>query len=222
MRIEELIPGMSISLLVTVNNEHLTFESKIQEVYPRKRLVLADAIIRNNKVLSLHGENLIVDVVVNSEDDVPQIFKNVTVTTMRKGENSFCYNLATDAESKTYNRRQNFRCYVGLPTAVQLGMIRVPLPATIRVVSSTGFSIVCDRDYGLEPGAIIHADLKDHLEETDEYFKFEMYGLIARVQELENGNVLYGCRLNNSLSGLDAYIMKKERLRLRKSNGGNL
>ena len=49
-----------------------------------------------------------------------------------------------------------------------------------------------------------------------------MYGLLTRTQELENGKILYGCRLNNPVPGLEAYIMKKERLRLKKSNGGNL
>ena len=222
MRIEELIPETSISFLVNLNGEQLSFDSKILEVYPKKHLVLADAIVRNGKVVSLQGANLTVDVLVNTGDDKPQLFRNVTVTTMKKGENTFCYNLATAAESKTFNRRQSFRCFIGLPTSVQLGMNRVPLPAIIRDVSSSGFSVVCNKDYGLEPGAIIHVELKDRLEETEECFKFQMYGLIARVQSLENGGILYGCRLNNSISGLDAYIMKKERLRLRKSNGGKL
>ena len=53
-------------------------------------------------------------------------------------------------------------------------------------------------------------------------YSFHLYGLIARIQELDNGKVLYGCKLTGPVPGLDKYIMEKERLRLKSTNGGNL
>jgi hypothetical protein len=68
----------------------------------------------------------------------------------------------------------------------------------------------------LEVNQTVHAVLNDHMDETAENFNFHLYGLVARIQELENGLFLYGCRLNNPVPGLEQYIIKKERAVLRK------
>lgn len=222
MRIEELIPGMTITFLVDISGKQLEFESKITEVFPRKHLVLADVVYRRDKVVSFHGDNIIVDVLINTGEDKPQIFRNVVVKTLKKNNGTFCYNLICDTKSKTFNRRESYRCYVGLPTHVRTGMGRIPISAILRDVSINGFSVVCDRDLGVGQNQVLHAELKDQIDERNEKFDFELYGLVSRVHNLKNGNILYGCRLNNSVPKLESYIMKKERIRLRNNSGGNL
>lgn len=222
MRIEELTPGLSVTFLVTINKEFISFETTIQDVYPRKHLVLAEAIYYNGKIVSFRGKNILVDVLVKRGDEKPQLFKNVTVTTMKKPDNTLCYNLATIAESKPYNRRQHFRCYVGLPSVVQFGQNRSAQDAIIRDISLSGFSVTCDKDMEILPNQIVHTLFHDYIEELDEKFSLHLYGLIVRTHELENGKIVYGCRLNTRVSGLDNYIAKKERIRLRKTNGGRL
>ncbi len=219
MRLEELTPGTPITLMIEIKGQQLTFDTTIRDVYARRKLVLADAIYRDHKILAFHGSNIMVNILVTMEDDKPQLFKNVTVSIIKTKDGTLYYKLDASAESTTYNRRQSFRCYVGLSTSVRLGMNRVALPAIIRDVSNSGFAIVCDRDYGLDQNQIVHVVLNDNLEEISEEFNFQLYGLIARTQELENGKILYGCRLNNSLPKLDSYIMKKERLRLKRASG---
>lgn len=222
MRIEELTPGLNVTFLVTINGEFISFETKIQEVYAKKHLVLADPIYHNNKIVSFRGKNIIVDVLVKIGNKNPQLFKNVTVTTMRKPDNSLCYNLATIAESKPYNRRQHFRCYVGLPSVIQFGPNKAAQDAIIRDVSLSGFSVTCHKDMQISQNQIVHALFHDYIGELDERFSMHLYGLIVRSYELENGNIVYGCRLNTRVSGLDNYIAKKERIRLRNCNGGKL
>lgn len=222
MRIEELIPGMTISFLVNINGKQLDFDSKIIDVFPKRNLVLADVVYRRDKVVSFQGDNIIVDVVVNTGEDKPQIFRNVIVKTLKKSTGEFCYNLICDTESKTFNRRESYRCFLGLSTQVHTGMGRIPLPAILRDVSINGFSIVCDRELGLGLNHVLHVELKDTIEERNEKFEFQLYGLITRIHKLKNGKILYGCRLNNSIPKLEAYIMKKERIRLRNNSGGNL
>ncbi|MBE5883887.1 MAG: PilZ domain-containing protein [Lachnospiraceae bacterium] len=119
-----------------------------------------------------------------------------------------------------HNRRESYRCFVGIPSSVQLGPNHAALPTIIRDISISGFAIVCDKEFEIEPDRVIHVLLKDYLEELSENFIYELYGHVARTQQLENGKFLYGCRLNNTSPQLDAYIMKKERLRLKKTHGG--
>lgn len=215
MRIEELQPGTKVTLTVNINGEDLFFDTIVQEVHPRKHLILADAIYRDDKVISFRGTHLIVNLIVTIEENKPQIFKNVTVYTLRKPDGTFCYSIATIAESLNYNRRGSFRCYIGKPTSIQFGINRSAYEALLRDVSVTGFSIVSDHDLHLNENQMIHAVLLDSIEELDEKFRFDMNGLIARTQVLPNEKYLYGCRFNNPIAGLDAYISKKERMQLK-------
>lgn len=222
MRIEELTAEQSITLLVKLNGEQLTFDTKIQEVYPKKRLVLAAPIYQNEKVISFRAKNIVVDLLVNMSDMPPALFKNITITLMKKPDGSLCYRLDTIAESKGYNRRQNFRCFIGRQIAMQCGLNHSTCHAILRDISVSGFAVVCDSTTKLNDNRIIHVLFDDYLEETEQKFLFHLYGIIVRTQELQNGRILYGCRLNNRVIGIENYIMTKERIRLRKTNGGNL
>lgn len=218
MQIEEIPAGASITFLITISGEHLTFDSKIQAVYPKKHLVLADPVYHKDKVISFHGPKMIVNILVSFDDEKPQLFKNVTVTTMKKADGSLCYNLSTRAESKPYNRRENFRCFIGIPTVMQCGANHSTHDIVIRDVSMTGFSVACDSEVELNSNQVIHVVLNDYIAELAENFSFQLYGIVVRIQELDNGKIIYGCRTNSRVIGLESYIMKKERIRLQKSN----
>lgn len=222
MRIEDLLPGQVVSLLVKVNETCLTFESVVEESNPKKHLILLSPIMHEGRAISFKGKGIIVNLVVSSENEKPHLFKNVTITLQKKEDGNLCYHVTTIAESVLFNRRENFRCFVGLPSSVQGGPNHAAYRTTIRDVSYTGFSIVCDSDVKFDDHNLLHVVLRDRLEELEENYAFHLSGLIARVQELENGNILYGCKLNSRVPGFDQYIMSKERLRLRRSNGGNL
>lgn len=222
MRIEELQQGQEVSLLVNANGTSLTFTAKILDVYPRRHFLLLSAVYYGEKAVSFRGKGVVVDMLVCGENEKPALFKNITSTLIKKADGTLCYNVTTIAESVVYNRRENFRCYVGLPTSVQFGPNHAAHNAVIKDVSSTGFAIVCDQDIDLDKVHLLHVVLNDNIEETGDSFAFHMYGLVARKQELENGYYVYGCRLNHPIAGLDRYIMLKERLRLRKTHGGAL
>ena len=71
----------------------------------------------------------------------------------------------------------------------------------------------------LEINQTIHTVFSDRIEETFQNFSFHLYGIIIRKDELENGKVVYGCKLNAKVPGLENYIMLKERLRIKNKNG---
>lgn len=220
MQIQELTPGQEITLLVRVNGNSLAFTSRVQEVAHRKHMIIADAVFHGNKPISFKGKGVILDVLVAVADEKPRLFKNVSSTLLRKSDDTFCYSLTTLADSIPYNRRGNFRCYIGIETSIRFGSNSAAHPAIIRDVSSTGFAVVCDSDVKFRPGQLLHAVLDDQIEEYQEKYFFHLYGLVARIQELENGKTVYGCRLNNKVIGLEDYIIKKERYRLKQHSGG--
>lgn len=216
MQIDDLTPGLSISFIIHLNNEELQFESRILEVYSHRHTLLAEGVFADNKIIAFRGKGLVVDLIVTFPDDKPKLFKNVTTTVVKRSDGTLCYTIYSIAGGKTYNRRQSYRCYVGIETAIQCGLNRAAHDAIIKDISYSGFSVVIKEDLQLENNQTIHAVLNDYMEDTAETFNFHLYGLVARVQELENGLFLYGCRLNNPVPGLEQYIIKKERAVLRK------
>ena len=163
MRIEELHPGQELTLFVSVNKNSLVFTSKVQEINRRRHMVFADAVFQNGKPISFRGKGVILNVLAATGDDKPHLFKNVSNTLLRRSDGTLCYSLTTIAESVAYNRRENFRCYVGIETSIRVGTNRAAYEAIIRDVSSNGFAVVCDNDVKFPTGSLIHVVLKDKI-----------------------------------------------------------
>ena len=216
MQIDDLTAGLSLTFMIHLNTEHLEFNSRILEVYPRRHTLLAEGVFTDGKIISFRGKGLVVDLIVTLPEEKPQLFKNVATTVVKRADGTLCYTVSSVAGSKTYNRRQSFRCYVGIETALQCGLNHSAHDAIIKDISYNGFSVVSKEDLHLEINQIVHAVLNDRMDETAENFNFHLYGLVTRIQELENGLFLYGCRLNNPVPGLEQYIIKKERAVLQK------
>ena len=222
MRIEELLPGQKVTLMVNFNGKVLEFESEVQESHPRRHFILLTPVTHEGKAISFRGKGIIVNLIVTVGDSKPHLFKNITIHLQKKMDGTLCYHVTTIAEGVVYNRRANFRCFIGIRSSVQGGANRAAHPTVIRDVSYTGFSVVCDPDTEFDSHHVLHTVLRDRIEELEENYVFHLYGIIAHTQELENGQILYGCRLTDRVPGLDKYIMAKERNRLRRTNGGNL
>lgn len=222
MRIDELTAGCSITFYVKIGGEQqLIFESSIIDVNPKKRLVLAEAILKDGKVLAFKGNAISVDMVAALPEGKPFYFAGITVEPLRLADNSFCYNLSSPKEGIPYNRRGSYRCFIGNPVFLRNSKEMKEYSVILRDVSVTGFSITCGEEVDLElgPNQMVHVLLEDYLEEIDQNFSFHLYGLMVRRQEMENNKILYGFRLNTSVTGLENYLTQKERLRIKRNRG---
>jgi hypothetical protein len=220
MRIEELTTGTGITFYVNIaNNQRLTFDSQIIEINLKKHLILAEAIIKDEKVLSFKGSAVSVDLVVTVPDSKPILFKNISVETLKLADNSFCYNLAAAKEGIPYNRRDSYRCFVGNASVLRDNKALKDYNIILRDVSSGGFSVTCGPELELNNEQLVHVLLEDYLEELNQKYSFHLCGITVRKQELEHGKIVYGFRLNNHVGGLETYLTQKERLSIKKNRG---
>ena len=224
MRLIEMTVGQNFTINVHIGENSLFFQSVVREIMTKKNFILADAVIRDGKPVSLRGKNVVVDLLFTPESDEikPLIFKNVTSTLVKKNTGEYFYTFTTLAEGLPFNRREHFRCYVGIPSSLQCSLNSKACNALIKDVSSSGFAVVCDESVVLTPGQLVHTVLNDQPRTNGETFNFHLYGLVQRSQSLDNGKILYGCRLNEPVNGLDRYIMEKERARLKRRGGWDL
>lgn len=218
MHIEELTPSQSITFFVLAGDQKLEFPSTVLETYPRKHMIIAEPILRNNKIVSFSGEGVQVHLIVNFSDQRPVIFQNIKILTSKNSDDSFCYVITCASESKEYNRRGAFRCFLGLSTMVRVSSEKDAMEAIIKDVSVTGFAFTLTAlDNDLPIGATVHMALNDFIEETGKNFSFQLIGNIVRCYSLESGKKIYGCQMTTRVIGLDRYLTEKERIRIQKN-----
>ena len=219
MRIEELEANQAIKILVNAGNQQLEFSSTVLEAFPRKHLILASPIMRNDKIVAFSGKGIQTHVVVFFPDQKPIVFQNATIQTTRDRDDQLCYMITCLLDSKEFNRRGAFRCYIGIDTHVRIGSHKGALEAIIKDVSSTGFAFAMRGERSLDPGESVHAVLNDYITETAKNYSFHLIGTVVRSYEMENKMVVYGCQLSSKIVGLDTYLVEKERIRLQNSRG---
>ena len=69
------------------------------------------------------------------------------------------------------------------------------------------------KDMNVEPGTMAHITFND----TEARTKFSLSAIIVRTAQLDEGKVLYGCRLNQESPAIAKYVNDKQREKLKGS-----
>lgn len=224
MYIDDIEEGQKVELLVKMGKDSMSFETHILERRPRRHMILTDIVKINEKILGFNVQGMSIDVNVYPLEGPPLVFKRVAISLNRE-KDRVTYAISTPSEGKILNRRENYRVFVGKDAVVQRGLNRSVIDAILKDISLTGFAITADtvdRDgklIELNENQLIHTVLQDRIEETYKDYNFTLYGIIVRKQELENGKIVYGCKLNQKVPELEGYINTKARLELKKRSG---
>lgn len=225
MFIDELQPEQKIDLMVKIAGQAMEFELFVKDTNSKKHTILTNVVYKDEKIVNLSGGGFLMEVHAYPGDGSPMVFKGVKLALMKDSKSGdFLYQITGPLEGKSFNRRENFRIYSGKEVVVQFGSNRSTDPAFIKDISATGVAIVTyNNEKVYKVGQIIHTVLNDIIEELNKKYSFQIYAIIVRVVELDNGNVVYGCKLNQKVPGLDQYIMTKERIRIKgeQKNNGN-
>lgn len=220
MKVSDLSVGQAITILVIIGEQRLEFSSSVEQTNPKKKLAYLSPAMKDGKILNFNGKGILTSLLVQLPDSKPLVFRNVTLNTMKKDDGTFCYGMQCLSEGLELNRRGSFRCQIDISTLLRISLARTTYDIILRDVSTSGFSFAF-RNSGdsCEVGSSVHIILNDYLEETCEKFSFQLHGTVVRSEELDNGRMVYGCKLVTPVHGLDQYIAKKERLRIQKQRG---
>ncbi len=221
MRIYELEKGQAFKILIIIGNQNMEFESEVLDVVPTKHMILAKPVIKNDKILTFNGKGISANVVLSGKKDTkPLIFRNSAFSTVKGTDGQLCYAVVSNAEAVEFNRRDSFRCSVDVPSVAKIGLDKETNNIILRDVSVNGFSFCfTTRDAKAEVGQFVHTTLNDFIDGLFENFTFQLFGLIVRETELDNGKKVYGCKIVQPQKGIDTYIAKKERMRILKQRG---
>ncbi len=221
MKLSELEIDQPVTILIIVGEQKMEFPSSIIFTNPKKYTTYLAPIMKEGKILNFNGKGIATHIIVQLPESKPIVFKDVILNTMKKDDGTFCYGMQSKDEGVEVNRRTSFRCPVGISTMLRVGLNRTSFDIILRDVSISGFSFVFENsDNGIcDVGQVVHTVLNDYIKEVNQNYSFQMYGTVVRKKELENGKIVFGCKLSEPIKGLDTYIAMKERIRSRNQRG---
>lgn len=212
MLLEELDVGSKITILVGIGSQTLSFDSILEE--PSDNGVLTTPVYRNDKLVGFRTKGLVIRLqITNASDQKVYEFTNVEILNVKTQDEQIHHKMICKTPGKQINRRTAVRVWLGKEGIAQIGTNRVAYEVVVKDISVSGISFIFHKDLNVEPGTIAHITFND----TEARTKFSLSAIIVRKAELDEGKILYGCRLNQESPAIAKYVNDKQREKLKGS-----
>lgn len=212
MLLEELDVGSKITILVGIGSQTLSFDSILEE--PSDNGVLTTPVYRNDKLVGFRTKGLVIRLqITNASDQKVYEFTNVEILNVKTQDEQIHHKMICKKPGKQINRRTAVRVWLGKEGIAQIGTNRVAYEVVVKDISVSGISFIFHKDLNVEPGTIAHITFND----TEARTKFSLSAIIVRKAELDEGKILYGCRLNQESPAIAKYVNDKQREKLKGS-----
>ncbi|MSS63446.1 PilZ domain-containing protein [Velocimicrobium porci] len=201
MKRNELEKNHKFELLITYNNQTLSYESKIFDFY--NEWILIPVITVDKKIVGF-SENCNVDFIY-ADDSQLYRWQNISLKPVRMGK-KVLHKIEMGEEGTLYNRRKAFRLFIGEQMKLRYSTEdgRITTQVLVKDVSETGFGFFSKEDLSLKKLVSIHL--------IDNSMILDLSGTIVRKQKLEDrDSFYYGCQLTHRNDILNKYIVKKQR-----------
>ncbi len=212
MLLQEIDVGSKATILVRIGSQTLAFDTIVQE--PAEDGVLTEPIYRNDKLIGFKTKGLIITVqICNISDEKVYEFNNVEILNVKTKDGEIHHKMIARNPGKQINRRTAVRVWLGIDGVARVGVNRTAYNVIVKDISVSGISFILHKDMGIDPGEMAHITFND----TDARTKFSLSAIIVRTAEMEDGRVLYGCRLNQESPAIAKYVTDKQREKLKAS-----
>ena len=212
MLLEELDVGSKITILVGIGSQTLAFDSVVEE--PSDNGILTTPVYRNDKLVGFRTKGLVIRIqVTNASDQKVYEFANVEILNVKTQDEQIHHKMICKTPGKQINRRTAVRVWLGFDGIAQVGTHKVPYDVVVKDISVSGISFIFHKDLDVEPGTIAHIVFND----SEARMKFNVSAIVVRTAQLDDGRVLYGCRLNQESPAIAKYVNDKQREKLKGS-----
>ncbi len=212
MLLQEIDVGSKATILVRIGSQTLAFDTIVQE--PSEDGVLTEPIYRNDKLIGFKTKGLIITVqICNLSDEKVYEFNNVEILNVKTKDGEIHHKMICKFPGKQINRRTAVRVWLGIEGVARVGTNRTAYNVVVKDISVSGISFILHKDMGIEAGEMAHITFND----VDARTKFSLSAIIVRTAEMEDGRVLYGCRLNQESPAISKYVADKQREKLKAS-----
>ena len=212
MFLRELEVESKVTILVRIGSQTLAFDTKVEEVLDEG--ILAEPIYRNDKLVGFKTKGLIITLqICNASDQKVYEYTNAEILNVKTKDGKVHHKIECKNPGRQINRRTAVRVWLGMEGVAQLGINRTAYNVIVKDISVSGISFISHKNMNVEAGTMAHITFHD----ADAKVKFSLGSIIVRVADMEDGRVLYGCRLNQESPAIAKYVADKQREKLKAS-----
>ena len=227
MRLSDLETGTIVTVNATDFEKSVRMESEVLSISSEDRLFIEKA------VKSLHREVFCVlelitegDLVINFLSikvkcvltalisDKPYSWNDVKIIKLKLPEAGSCHIVLCDDDVDTFNRRREYRQWLGYDALCKFGDSKVPKDILLRDLSPSGVGFLCSTELPVEVGLKIciqfHDESKSSISDKYNSKLYTINAIIVRYVPTNNNKLLVGCRLDKEYEELTKMIFSKQ------------
>ncbi len=202
MHITKIPENAQITVIASADKNYLEFQSKV--ITTKDEAIVIEAITNEDgQALSLVSDKIRFDMsYVEQEDKPPFLWKDIKTKYARIGSTPY-HILWQSEDGKRENRRGAFRLFIGEKAQLKLVSKAGNIPVILKDISTTGFAFVFSEELSINKFCTVSCVFDNST--------LVLSGVIVRKQVMENGNIVYGCKLEKFSKELERFIAKKQR-----------
>lgn len=209
MYINEMAVGAGIQITVAIGMQTMEFTTTVAQVF--NDCIYAEPIFKNEKMIGFSTKGLVLSMITtDAESGRAWQFVNIVIRNIRDADGNLFHEIKCKNEARPINRRGACRVWIGEPGLATTGLGKSPIDVTIKDISISGISFLCDRDNEIPDGSVVHIDFRDSVNNT----RFSISAIVVRSEEIERARVVYGCKLNQESPAIAKYVNEKQREKL--------
>ena len=209
MYINEIAVGAGIQITVAIGMQTMEFTTTVAQVF--NDCIYAEPIFKNEKMIGFSTKGLVLSMITtDAESGRAWQFVNIVIRNIRDADGNLFHEIKCKNEARPINRRGACRVWIGEPGLATTGLGKSPIDVTIKDISISGISFLCDRDNEIPDGSVVHIDFRDSVNNT----RFSISAFVLRSEEIERAWVVYGCKLNQESPAIAKYVNEKQREKL--------
>ena len=213
MLFSELGDGTDVRLNITIEETMFEFDTTVRTKHKKK--VLLEPIRKNGKILNIQSDNIRVDVMYIREDEKPIIWTDTQMVCV-KHKGQVYYAAAENLQGKEYNRRGDFRLFIGEEHPAKIGQNKRAHLVILKDLSSSGCAFVSAEKIKNPDGVFVYILYPGKID--NKTIELPLFGKIIRNTTLTDGRVLYGCVLVKKNEIIGHFINQKQMEQLAKKN----
>lgn len=222
--ITELLPGSIISLTAKKGNHSYRFESFVLELSEQADMdfagtlegepLLIEPIKVENKLVRFEKEGINYYFIGNHHGK-PYLFENIYVDKITMPEYGVAHILRAPKEGRKFNRRDNFRVWLGQYCHIAFRGAKAQHDAMVKDISNTGVGLIVRKEYEVSIGDIVEIQFNiEKYNEQKEDYQFTLHtlkGEIVRIVDQNEKINLVGCKIIEGQEAVEKFVAVKQR-----------
>ena len=202
MHITKIPENVQITVIASIDKNYLEFSSKV--ITAKEDGLIIEAIKNEDgQALSLVSDKIRFDIsYVEQEDKPPFLWRDIKAKYVKIGNTPY-HVLWQTSDGKRENRRGAFRLFIGENAKLKMISNAGNIPVILKDISTTGFAFVFNGELQTNKFCTISSVVDNST--------LVLSGVIVRKQVMENGNIVYGCKMEKFSKELERFIAKKQR-----------